>query len=1088
MSRFAFVLLAAALSCPAQTVTSAIVGTVTDPSSAVVPGVSIVVTNVDTGIRSSTTTDSVGNYTVGQLPPGNYEVTGEIAGFKKFVRPNVTLEMTRQLRIDVQLETGSTTESVNVEASTPLIETETGQLSTTISTRELTALPSIGRNPQDFRLLVPGVALNRDGNTVIQGGLVRKDPYYIDGAHSSNHVWSGNPVNPNPDVIQEFKVLTNSFSAEYGETSGGVMTATTKSGTNSIHGTLFEFLRNDKLNAGNYYTHTIPVIKRNQFGGTVGGPIIRNRTFFFFDMQFTKQRSAQAFNNLSVPTAAFKAGDFSSILGAQAGADALGRPVFQNQIFDPQTGRTVTNASGQPVLVRDPFPGNRIPASRLSPAALKIQQLFPNSQTNANFANYNAFGSVKDDPTEWDLKGDHHFSDRDKITARYSFRKTDQVPAQPFPDPRAGGGVPGVLGQGLYVRNNARQAVFNHIHVFSPRATNDLRLGWFQTFPKRPVPGFGEVSTDSLGILGLPNGNDPLGTPDFQFTNFARLGATSDTLFFELQNSASLVNVSSLTLARHNLRFGGEIRKIRTDNLQPNPGTTLWRFQPNFTDQVGFGSTGFDYASFLLGLPVQMGYRIFPGYFKSRASVYALFVQDDIRVSRKLTVNLGLRWDAPLYYHEAENRSGVFDLNQKRYIQFGTNGFRNTPWNNDWNNFGPRVGFAYSPFANARTVVRGGYGVFAVGTMSSGAFGFLQSDPIFADADVGRYNTIDQVTWRTTLDRVPYTPADKTGSNANSVSVYPDNNPMSYFQQWNLNIQHEIKGIMVEVGYGGSKGTHLQYGEYNLNAIPLNLATQAQGQFATPFVPYPQYPGGVTVQTWIGSSSYHSLQVKAERRLSAGLSFLTSFTFQKLINVGEQGYRDPLGNRNLDRGISPDSAPYRATVGFNYALPFGKGHPWLQKGITDAVLGGWELNGIGTWQAGFPLSPGIPQNTCVCGNSVARPNVVSDPNLPKTDRTTERWFDVNAFTLPARYTIGNAGRGLIWGPGLANLDLVAGKRFYLPKMPEGTSLQLRGEFYNLTNTPYFNNPNVTIGSATAGRITSVSNNPRQMQLALKLSF
>jgi hypothetical protein len=510
MQRLAFALLLAALGCAAQTITSSIVGTVTDPSGAVIPGVSITVRNVDTGIQSTTVTDSVGNYTVAQLPPGRYQVDAEMAGFKKFVRQNVTLEMTRQLRIDIPLETGATTETINVAATTPLIETETGQLSTTITTRELTALPTINRNPQDFRLLVPGIAQNRDGNTVIQGGLVRKDPYYIDGAHSSNHVWSGNPVNPNPDVIQEFKVLTNSFSAEYGETSGGVMTSTTKSGTNEVHGTLFEFFRNDKLNAGNYYTGTVPIIRRNQFGGTIGGPIIRNRTFFFFDMQFTKQRSAQAFNNLSVPTPAFKQGDFSSILGGQVGTDALGRPVLRNQIFDPATARTVTGANGQPVVVRDPFPGNRIPANRLSPAALNVQKLFPDPQINADFANYNAFGSVKNDPTEWDIKGDHHFTDNDKITLRYSSRKTDEVPAQPFPDPRAGGGVPGVLGQGLYVRNNARQAVFNHVHVFSPRSTNSLHLGWFQTFPKRPVPGFGEVSTNSLGIMGLPNGNDPL--------------------------------------------------------------------------------------------------------------------------------------------------------------------------------------------------------------------------------------------------------------------------------------------------------------------------------------------------------------------------------------------------------------------------------------------------------------------------------------------------------------------------------------------------------------------------------------------------
>ena len=483
-----------------------------------------------------------------------------------------------------------------------------------------------------------------------------------------------------------------------------------------------------------------------------------------------------------------------------------------------------------------------------------------------------------------------------------------------------------------------------------------------------------------------------------------------------------------------------------------------------------------------------MGYRIFPGFFKSRTSVYALFIQDNIRVNRKLTLNMGMRWDAPLYYHEAQNRSGVFDLTKGRYVQFGTDGFRDTPWKNDYNNFAPRIGFAYSPFGNHKTVVRGGYGISYVGTMSSGAFGFMQSDPIFADADVGRYNTIDNVNPRTTLDRVPYAPADKTGSNASSVSIYPDNNPMSYLQQWNFNVQQELATIMFEAGYSGTKGTHLQYGAYNVNAIPLNLALQARGQFTAPYVAYPQYPGGVTSQSWIGSSNYNSLQVKAERRFASTLGFMAAFTYQKLINVGEQGYRDPLGNRNLDRGISPDSSPFRFTLAYNYTLPFGRGHRWMSKGIADAVLGGWELNGIATIQAGFPLTPGLNIDSCVCGNGVNRPNVLRDPNIDSSSRSLQHWFDTDAFTSPAQYTIGNAGRGLIWGPGTKNLDLEIGKRFYLPKLREGANLEFRGEFYNITNTPYFDNPNVTVGASTFGRITNVSNSPRQAQMALKLIF
>ena len=769
--------------------------------------------------------------------------------------------------------------------------------------------------------------------------------------------------------------------------------------------------------------------------------------------------------NLTVPSAAFREGDFSSLV-------VNNNPVT---IYDPATTSGPNNQ-------RMPFPGNRIPSARISPAARNVQALYPLPQINSNFANYTNFGSVRDDNYEWDAKIDHNFSDSDKIFARYSARKTDSIPASAFPDPNTGGRNPGQLGFGAN-KNHSRQAVVNYVKILSPRLTNNLILGWFQTYPKREVAGYGTVSTNSLGIFGLPNGDDKLGTPDFQFTNYAPLGSSGDTLFFELQDSKSLVNQASWVLNRHTLKFGGEARLIRTDNLQPNPGTTVWNFQPIFTNQPGVANTGWDYASFLLGMPRTFGYRIFPGFFKSRSSVYALFLQDDIRVSRKLTINLGLRWDAPLWYTEAEDRSGVFDLDKGQYQQFGQNGFRRTPWKNDWNNFGPRFGLAYN--IADKTVLRGGFGIFSVGTMSSGAFGFLQSDPIFADADAGRYNTVDQITPGTTLDRIPYTPVDKLGRNALSVSIYPEDNPMSYFSQWNFNIQQELGGFMFEVGYAGSKGSHLHYGAYNMNAIPVDLAPIAQGRRIAPFVPFPQYPNGVTVQTWIGSSSYHALQIKSERRFSAGLSYLAAFTYSKLINTGENGYRDPLNNRDLDRGISLDSAPYRFTFAPVYELPFGRGRHWnIDNRVMDAIVGGWEASAVATIQAGFPLNPGNSVDTCNCGSAVY-PNVSGDPNLAKSERTEGRWFDTSVFSQPAQWTIGNAGRGIIWGPGQKGIDMTLSKYF---SITERVRLQFRAEAYNLTNTKAFSNPNVQNGAGTFGRVTAVSNSSRQMQMALKIYF
>ena len=1041
-----------------------ILGTITDSSGGVVASAKVSVTNTRTGVKVDGSSDTSGNYLFNFLSPGSYRVEAEVSGFKKFSR-EVNLETGRQLRVDVPLETGAVTEVVNVAATTPLLETETGTLGGTIENRQVVSLPTLGRNPQDFRLLVPGVVLNRDNNAVTQGGLVRKDPYYIDGAHSSNQVWSGNPVNPNPDVIQEFRVVTNSFSAEFGETSGAVMQSTTKSGSNEFHGSLFNFLRNDKLNAGNFYTHTRPIIRRNQYGGTIGGPVIKNKTFFFFDLQYTKQRGTSAFNNLTVPSAPFRDGNFSSLV-------VNNNPIT---IFDPATTAGPNNQ-------RTPFAGNIIPANRISAAAKNVQALYPLPQTSANFANYTNFGSVRNDDYEYDIKIDHNLSDNDKFFARYSGRKTESTPASAFPNPDAGGRNPGQLGFGQS-KNHSRQAVVNYVKTLPPSVTTNFIVGWFQTFPKRLVAGYGRVSTDSLGIFGFPNGNDPLGTPDFQFTNYAPLGSSGDTLLFELQDSKSLVNQTSWVKGKHTIKFGGEMRFLRTDNLQPNPGTTVWNFQPIYTNQPGVANTGWDFASFLLGMPRTLGYRIFPGYFKSRNSVYALFLQDDIRVNRKLTINLGMRWDAPLYYKEAQDRSGTFDLDKGQYQQFGQNGFRRTPWKNDWNNFGPRFGFAYN--ATQKTVIRGGYGLFAVGTMSSGAFGFMLSDPIFADADAGRYNSIDQITPRTSLDRVPYEPVDKLGRNALSVTVFPEDNPMSNFSQWNLNVQREVAGFMFEAGYAGSKGSHLHYGNYNLNAIPVDLAPQAQGRRIAPFVRYPQYPNGVNIATWIGSSSYHALQLKSERRFSNGLTYIAAFTFSKLINTGENGYRDPLNNRNLDRGISLDSAPYRFTFAPVYELPFGRGRKFnIQSRALDAAVGGWEVSALVTLQAGFPLNPGNSIDTCNCG-SATYPNVSRDPNLSKSERTEGRWFDTSAFSQPAQWTIGNAGRGIIWGPGQRNIDFTLSKYF---SITERFKLQFRAEAYNLTNTPYFANPNVQNGNANFGRITAVSNTSRQLQMALKLYF
>src|SRR6516164_8952224 len=368
-----FVLLAVAGSSLlwGQANTASIRGLVTDPSDAVVPGATVSLVNSGTGVQAITKANPAGEYLFEFLSPGTYKIEVRSPGFKVFAHENMTLDLARQLRIDVPLEPGQVTETVDVTGQAPLVDTENGALGTTVQNQMVTELPLLSRNPQSLVLLGAGVVQTVDGN-ITNGGLIRIDPYYIDGADSSNHVWSGTPVNPNPDVINEFRAMTNAYSAEYGETSGVTMIATTKSGSNAFHGSAFEFLQNDALNAGNYFTHSVPVLRFNQFGGTLGGPIKKNKLFFFVDTQLTRQKNPQPITNITVPIAAFRAGDFSSLLGAGVGTDALGQTNLKYEIFNPFSQRQIP-VNGNSVWVRDPFPGNKIPTSMISPAAMKIQ-------------------------------------------------------------------------------------------------------------------------------------------------------------------------------------------------------------------------------------------------------------------------------------------------------------------------------------------------------------------------------------------------------------------------------------------------------------------------------------------------------------------------------------------------------------------------------------------------------------------------------------------------------------------------------------------------------------------------------------------
>jgi len=1089
--RIIFGLAAIAAALFGQGNTGSIVGTVTDPSGAVIPGVEITITNRDTNVSTPATTDSVGAFAARYIVPGRYLLKANAKGFRPFQREDIILDMGRELRVDFAMITGTITETVTVSGEPALVETETGALSANLSVKTINTLPSFRRNIYDLTGLMPGMATGVYASAAVEnpqanGGQGGKDPVFLDGAYSSLTVNTGTSTRPNPDVIDNVKVIINSFDAQYGDTSGSVTVISTKSGTNEYHGDLFYFFQNTDLNAGNYFTHVPVQVHYNEFGGVIGGPIKKNKTFAFFGYRQFRNYGTAQWTNLSLPDANMRNGNFSEVLGTTAtGTDALGRSVFANEIFDPLSSRTVTNSAGQSVTVRDPFVNNTIPASRLSAAALKLQALYPAPQTSSIYNNYNSNGPNIVIEKHYNLRLDHNINETNKLMLSYARRFQDNRPAPPFPgNPLAGGSNSG--GTANWTRPDST-ITLNYVRVFTPTITNDLHLNWFQVFAKRIPAGFNTTGYTDFGITGMPASNNSQGVPRINITNFNALGAAGGTLWEELQGARSLVDQVAIQRGKHTIKIGGEIRYIRTDNYQPNPNSGSFNFANTFTNQVGFGSTGYAYASFLLGLPTAFNYTIYPDYFRSRASVFAAYVQDDIRVSKKLTVNLGLRWDDPNQFHELHNRSGIFNLNTGLYQQFGVDGFRTTTWPNTYADFGPRIGFAHSPFSDSKTVIRGGFGLFTIGTQLSGATGNMPNTPIFADTNTGRYTTTDNVNWATTLDHINYAPATKTSAGgALSVGIYPDYNPMSYKLQWNLSVSHDFNGYLVEVGYVGDHGVHLSNGSYNENAIPLALAAVAQGHKTAPYIAYPLYPNGVTVNDWIGSSHLEELVSKVEKRYGKGFSMLGAFTWQKpMATTG--GYRDPVGNRNLEAGISGLGNKFRLTDAWTYELPLGKGRHWSSKSPFAVPFSDWEINGVLTMLSGAWLTPGLNFDSQQNGGS-DYPNVVlgQDPNLPRDQRTLAHWFNTNAFVAPVGYSASNAGHSLFVGPGVANLDMALGRRFH-GFGNERRQLEFRGEVYNAPNRPIFGNPNTTVSNPNYGMITSASGQ-RTMQLGLKFYF
>ena len=1145
-SRLLIACLLAGVPAFSQTITASLEGDVKDITGAVVPGVHVRIINADTGVITRAESGPDGRFIAPSLQPGPYSVVIEASGFKKVDRSGIVLQVNQTARIDLILEVGSVTETVEITGSAPLLESSSSALGQVIENRSITNLPLNARNPYALVFLAPGVIGNvaaqfNQANISINGGRPGANEILADGIPSSPPLVNpiqGFTVYPSVDAVQEFKVQTNSYSAEFGRSSGGIINLVFKSGTNQLHGTVYEFLRNSKLDANGYFANQRGLqrtnFKRNQFGASAGGPLVipklyngHNRTFFFADFEGLRERS-QSNLTTTVPTELQRSGDFSKTVNS-SGALV--------NIYDPVT--TTRSGTG---FVRTAFPGNVIPTTRIDPVARNVVKYYPlPNRAPDNLGGTNNLALPGTQPTSsnsFDIKGDENINDRNRFFVRVSHRNYDLGVPKRFPSDI------GVAEGGSYQPQISNNAAFDYTYNMRPTFLVDFRYGFGRTLLTFSPLSAGFDSTK----LGFPsylaaNADAPY-FPTFSPTGYFGLGGTSfyRRNAFETHNW-SLNNTKVMT--GHLLKFGFESRLVRVNNSEVADSAGNFTFDKTFTQgpnpNAATAIAGDGMASMLLGLGSGVQTRCFKCV-STQSTYWAWYFADDWKLTGKLTLNLGLRYELEIPRHERYNRVNVFDTNvasplagpaglpnlKGGLVFAGVNGTSPQQFQADKNNLAPRFGFAYQAAKN--TVIRAGGGIFYAPSLRAaggtvGNFGY-RADTNF----IGSQDGVTPLNYLRNPFPDGFTPVVGSSQGLLTAVGAPISASLKgdyvvpYSENWSFNVQHQLPGnLLVEAGYVGSHGIHLtQTGEgtanlNQLNTDQLKAGAQLQQQVKNPFfgiitsaplntATVPQsfllraFPQFTTVNPlyWTGASSiYHSLQVKVEKRFSNGMNLLVSYTDAKLIddfsiisNLGRNANIQDIYNRHADRSISANDISQRFVGSFVYALPVGRGRK-VGAGmnrVVDAFVGGWQMNGIVTFQTGDPLAL-TTTNSSNSGNNVLRPNSTGKsaaiPGSVK-DRL-DKYFNTSVFTQPAPFTFGNVSRTLpdVRGPGAKNLDFSLFKNFALI---ERVSLQFRAEAFNLTNTPNFADPNQNFNAVAFGQITGTSNSARQVQFGLKLLF
>jgi hypothetical protein len=1108
------VLLASGPWLEAQSASGTFLGSVQDAAGGAIAGATVTIINLNTGFRRELQTGGNGEYEAPYIPIGDYLISIKAPGFKTVDRKGINLQIDQKARVEFTLQVGDVTETVTVSEAAPLVKTDTSEVGEVVQKRAVQELPLNGRNYVQLVHLTAGVTTGQQGGNIEGAGAFvprgtgsfnangqrgQNNNFLVDGI-DNNESWINSTIlQPSVEATQEFKVYTANAPAEFGRSSGGIVNVQTRSGTNDFHGSVYDYLRNSAMDARDFFQRKtalnqrrIPAFRQNQFGATFGGPIQKNRWFIFGDYQGLRQ--GRGLNVTSVvPTAAQRAGNFGSI-----------------NIFDPLTTRVDPSNPGK--YVRDPFANNTIPANRIPQPSRLLANLYPDANASSNF--FFSPNRVQNDDA-FNIRSDYVVSpNKNNLFVRMSrgYDVTNLPGALPAPanagfpiGPYAGGDT-AQLADAADFRLTTWGAVISDTHIFKANLLNDFRVG-FSRFDLNAAPK--DLNINSAIALGIPGVNEALppysgGLPAIRPTGYAFLGANTPIPSISQNTNYQITDTVTHIVGRHSLKYGFQVIRRHLNFFESqDPARGFFNFNSEFTNNAA-GQGGNSIASLLLGFPTQITRATLFGSFGLRAWEYSGYAQDDFKVSRRLTLNLGLRYELFLPLTEAAGRLANFNfdpVNPAVSLIPAMGGDKYAGRSVDNNNFAPRVGFAYSLGERARTVIRGSFGIHYVSVHYAGQGALGRNVPFMPIQNfspgslfVGR-NLTDgiPIPTGTVFDTAAKLQAGALAGAVGTVQAVDRDTKMSSAEQWGFNVQHEIgRGSLIDVGYVGTRGLHL-FSAYNMN----------QAQPGTGSIPSrrPLQPisniANVNFLGYFGSSTYHAMQLKFTQRFQSGASVLAVYTWSKSIddsiaassgqNNRVAGYQD-INSRSAARGLSTFDVPHRFVLSGAYELPFGRGKPITSdNGFVNGLIGGWELTTITTLQSGFAFTPTMAASNLNNGGAYQLPVRIGNGALPAGQRTVQRYFDTSAFIAPLQFKYGNSGINILRGPGVSSVDFAAIKNF--PFWRELARIQLRLEAFNVFNNANFALPQYNLGLSSSASITrTLTGFGRQLQAVLKVEF